>query len=119
MCGAYGYSVKDAREIYDRFGVLNKLEAYKPRWNVRIAQMAPVIYMTADGVQIKEMYWSFIPSWGFLHIPRQGIFQDSNSDGLRDRELRELQHDRIDINASCRPYELVASMEVDALPGHR
>jgi putative SOS response-associated peptidase YedK len=69
MCGAYGYSVKDAREIYDRFGVLNKLEAYKPRWNVRIAQMAPVIYMTADGVQIKEMYWSFIPSWGFLHIP--------------------------------------------------
>ena len=25
--------------------------------------MAPVIYLTADGVQIKEMYWSFIPSW--------------------------------------------------------
>jgi putative SOS response-associated peptidase YedK len=29
---------------------------------VRIGRMAPVIYMTADGVQIREMYWSFIPS---------------------------------------------------------
>jgi putative SOS response-associated peptidase YedK len=25
--------------------------------------MAPVIFMGADGVQIKDMYWSFIPSW--------------------------------------------------------
>ena len=63
MCGAYGYSVKDAKEVYDRFEVSNTLEAYKPRWNVRIGQMAPVIYMGADGVQVKEMYWSFIPSW--------------------------------------------------------
>ena len=60
MCGAYGYSVKDAKEVYDRFEVTNTLAAYTPRWNVRIAQMAPVIYMGADGVQIKEMYWSFI-----------------------------------------------------------
>jgi hypothetical protein len=56
MCRAYGYSVKDAKEVYDRFEVSNTLEAYKPRWNVRIGQMAPVIYMNADGVQIKEMY---------------------------------------------------------------
>ena len=54
MCGAYGYSVKDAKEVYDRFEVSNTLEAYKPRWNVRIGQMAPVIYMSADGVQIKK-----------------------------------------------------------------
>jgi putative SOS response-associated peptidase YedK len=63
MCDAYGYSVKDEKEVYDRFEVTNRLEAYKPRWNVRIGQMAPVIYMSADGVQIKEMYWSFLPSW--------------------------------------------------------
>jgi len=25
--------------------------------------MNPVIYMTADGVQIKYMYWSFLPTW--------------------------------------------------------
>ena len=28
MCGAYGYSVKDAKEVYDRFEVTNTLEAY-------------------------------------------------------------------------------------------
>jgi putative SOS response-associated peptidase YedK len=60
MYGAYGYSVKDEKEVYDRFEVSNTLAGYKPRWNVRLTQMAPVIYMTADGVQIKEMYWSFI-----------------------------------------------------------
>jgi putative SOS response-associated peptidase YedK len=63
MCGAYGYSVKDEKVVYDRFEVTNSLAEYKPRWNVRIGQMAPVIYMTADGIQIKEMYWSFLPSW--------------------------------------------------------
>ncbi len=50
MCGAYGFSVKDAREVYNRFGVMNKLADFKPRWNIRIGQMNPVIYMTADGV---------------------------------------------------------------------
>jgi putative SOS response-associated peptidase YedK len=63
MCGAYGFSVKDAREVYDRFGVMNKLPGLKPRWNIRIGQMNPVIYQTADGVQMKDMYWSFLPSW--------------------------------------------------------
>lgn len=63
MCGAYGYSVKDEKEVYDRFDIENTLENFKPRWNVRIGQMNPVIYMTADGVQIKDMYWSFLPTW--------------------------------------------------------
>jgi hypothetical protein len=62
MCGVYGYSVKDEKEVYDRFEVTNTLAGYKLRWNVHIGQMAPVIYMGADGVQIKEMYWSFLPS---------------------------------------------------------
>jgi len=63
MCGAYGYSVKDDKEIYERFEVENSLESFKPRWNAHIGTMNPVIYMTADGVQIKNMYWSFLPSW--------------------------------------------------------
>jgi len=63
MCGAYGFSVKDAREVYDRFGVMNKLLDFKPHWRIGIGSMNPVIYMTVDGVQIKEMYWSFLPSW--------------------------------------------------------
>jgi hypothetical protein len=32
MCGAYGFSVKDAQEVYDRFEVVNKLEDLKARW---------------------------------------------------------------------------------------
>jgi len=43
MCGAYGFSVKDEREIYNRFGILNKLPYFKPGWNIRIGQMNPVI----------------------------------------------------------------------------
>jgi len=63
MCGATGYSVKDPKEIYDRFEVENTLENFKPRWNTRPGGMHPVIYMTADGVQIKYMYWTFVPTW--------------------------------------------------------
>jgi hypothetical protein len=28
MCGAYGFSVKDEREVYNRFGVINKLRIF-------------------------------------------------------------------------------------------
>jgi putative SOS response-associated peptidase YedK len=63
MCGAYGFSVKDTKEVYDRFEVTNTLESYKPRWNQRPGEMNPVIYMTADGAQIREMFWTFIPKW--------------------------------------------------------
>jgi putative SOS response-associated peptidase YedK len=63
MCGAYGYTVKNEKELYDRFEVINALENFKPRYITHIGTMNPVIYMTADGVQIKNMYWTFIPSW--------------------------------------------------------
>src|SRR2546423_9147495 len=43
ICGAYGFSVKDAKEVYDRFEVVNRLEDFKPRWNLRPGQMNPVI----------------------------------------------------------------------------
>src|SRR6266705_5780515 len=62
MCGAYGFSIKDAREVYDRFGVMH-LGDYQPRYNTRPGQMLPVVYMTSEGVQLKYMYWSFLPSW--------------------------------------------------------
>jgi hypothetical protein len=60
MCGAYGFTVKDAREVYERFDIINTLEYFQPRWNIRIGTMNPVIFMTADGVQIKYMYWLFL-----------------------------------------------------------
>jgi hypothetical protein len=39
MCGAYGFSVNNAKEVYDRFAIVNTLESLTPRWNVRPGQM--------------------------------------------------------------------------------
>ncbi len=63
MCGAYGFSVKDAREVYERFDISGRLFEFSPRYNTRPGAMLPVVYMSADGVQIKNMYWTFLPSW--------------------------------------------------------
>jgi putative SOS response-associated peptidase YedK len=63
MCAAYGFTIKEVKELYKRFDISGRIFDFSPRYNVRIAQMNPVIYMTADGVQIKNMYWSFLPSW--------------------------------------------------------
>ena len=62
MCGAYGFSVKDAKEVYDRFEVENQLEDLKPRWNVRPGQMNPVITSESPN-RISRMFWGLIPYW--------------------------------------------------------
>jgi putative SOS response-associated peptidase YedK len=62
MCGAYGFSIKDAKEVYDRFEVVNQLEDLKPRWNVRPGQMNPVI-TSASPNRISRMFWGLIPHW--------------------------------------------------------
>ena len=62
MCGAYGFSVKDAKEVYARFEVVNQLEDLKARWNVRPGQMNPVI-TSASPNQISRMFWGLIPHW--------------------------------------------------------
>jgi putative SOS response-associated peptidase YedK len=62
MCGAYGFSVNDAKEVYDRFEVVNQLADFKPRWNLRPGQMNPVI-TSASPNQISRMFWGLIPHW--------------------------------------------------------
>jgi len=62
MCGAYGFSVKDAKEVYDRFEVVNTLDDLKPRWNVRPGQMNPVITSHSPN-KISRMFWGLIPHW--------------------------------------------------------
>jgi putative SOS response-associated peptidase YedK len=62
MCGAYGFSVKDAQEVYDRFEVVNTLEDFKPRWNLRPGQMNPVITSHSPN-KISRMFWGLIPHW--------------------------------------------------------
>jgi putative SOS response-associated peptidase YedK len=60
MCGAYGFSVNNAREVYDRFAIVNTLEGLKPRWNVRPGQMNPIITSQSPN-QISRMFWGLIP----------------------------------------------------------
>jgi putative SOS response-associated peptidase YedK len=62
MCGAYGFTIKDAQEVYDRFEVVNDLEDLKPRWNVRPGQMNPVITSHSPN-RISRMFWGLIPHW--------------------------------------------------------
>src|SRR5476651_890933 len=63
MCGAYGYTKKDIEDASKLFNVQNSLDDLETRYNVRPTQKSPVLFMTADGIQIKNMFWSFIPSW--------------------------------------------------------
>ena len=62
MCGAYGFSIKDAKNVYDRFEVVNTLPDLQPRWNVRPGQLNPVITRHSPH-QISRMLWGLIPSW--------------------------------------------------------
>jgi hypothetical protein len=38
MCGAYGFSIPDAKNVYGRFEVVNALADLKLRWNLRPGQ---------------------------------------------------------------------------------
>jgi putative SOS response-associated peptidase YedK len=60
MCGAYGFSVKDAKEVYNRFDIENRLADFRPRWNIRPGQMNPVV-ITQSPNQITRMFWGLIP----------------------------------------------------------
>jgi putative SOS response-associated peptidase YedK len=60
MCGAYGFSVKDAREVYGRFDIVNTLEDYQPRYNLRPGQLNPVVTSHSPN-RISRMFWGLIP----------------------------------------------------------
>jgi len=62
MCGRYGFSVKDAREITLRFETINTLDDFVPRWNIAPGQMNPVITKHSPN-QVRRMFWGLIPSW--------------------------------------------------------
>jgi putative SOS response-associated peptidase YedK len=62
MCGAYGFSIKNAKDMYDRFEIVNTLVNLKPRWNLRPGQMNPVITAHSPN-QISYMFWGLIPFW--------------------------------------------------------
>jgi putative SOS response-associated peptidase YedK len=43
MCGRYGFSVNDAKEVYERFDTYNELADLTARYNVAPGQMNPVV----------------------------------------------------------------------------
>jgi putative SOS response-associated peptidase YedK len=62
MCGAYGFSIHDAKEVYERFQVVNPLEDLQPRFNLRPGQLNPVITRHSPN-RISRMFWGLIPHW--------------------------------------------------------
>jgi putative SOS response-associated peptidase YedK len=62
MCGRYGFSVKNAKDVYERFDIYNELPDFKPRWNITPGQQNPVITRHSPN-QISRMVWGLIPFW--------------------------------------------------------
>jgi putative SOS response-associated peptidase YedK len=62
MGGAYGFSIHDAKAVYERFHIANPLEDLQPRFNFRPGQMNPVITRHSPN-QIAKMFWGLIPHW--------------------------------------------------------
>jgi putative SOS response-associated peptidase YedK len=60
MCGAYGFTIKKAKEVYARFGIQNTLDTFKTRYNIRPGQLNPVVTNTAQ-TTISLMFWGLIP----------------------------------------------------------
>jgi putative SOS response-associated peptidase YedK len=62
MCGRYGFSVKNAKDVYERFDTDNELSDYQSRWNIAPGQQNPVITKHSPN-QISRMVWGLIPFW--------------------------------------------------------
>jgi putative SOS response-associated peptidase YedK len=62
MCGRYGFSVNDAKDVYERFDTYNELADLTARYNVAPGQMNPVITSHSPN-EISRMFWGLIPHW--------------------------------------------------------
>jgi putative SOS response-associated peptidase YedK len=62
MCGRYGFSVKNAKDVYERFDTYNELSDFKPRWNIAPGDLNPVITRHSPN-EISRMLWGLIPYW--------------------------------------------------------
>jgi len=60
MCGAYGLSVRNIQNLIDRYDIVNFLDNFKPRWNIRPRQSNPVI-VNQGNKEIELMVWGLIP----------------------------------------------------------
>lgn len=66
MCGRYGFSVKDARELIGRFDLINTLDEIdklESHYNIPPGTVNPVVVNTAEGYKMGRFFWGLIPSW--------------------------------------------------------
>jgi putative SOS response-associated peptidase YedK len=62
MCGRYGFPVKNAKDVYERFDTYNELSDFKPRYNIAPGELNLVITKHSPN-QISRMVWGLIPFW--------------------------------------------------------
>ncbi|WP_410509721.1 SOS response-associated peptidase [Methanosarcina hadiensis] len=60
MCGAYGLSVRSIQNFIDRYDIVNFLDNFKPRWNIRPGQSNPVIVNQGNN-EVELMVWGLLP----------------------------------------------------------
>lgn len=60
MCGAYGLSVRNIQNLIDRYDIVNFLDNFKPRWNIRPRQSNPII-VNQGNKEIELMVWGLLP----------------------------------------------------------
>lgn len=60
MCGTTGLDIPNVRELYHRFNIVNTLDDYRPRWNIRPGQMNLIIISHSPN-QILRMKWEINP----------------------------------------------------------
>jgi putative SOS response-associated peptidase YedK len=63
MCGRYSFSVKDAKDVHERFDTYNELAGLTARYNIAPGQMNPVITSRHSPNEISRMFWGLIPFW--------------------------------------------------------
>lgn len=62
MCGRYGFSIKDARKVYERFEIENQAVELKPHYNIAPGTMQPVVSRHSPNF-LQFMFWGLIPNW--------------------------------------------------------
>lgn len=66
MCGRYGFSIKDAREVIGRFDLINTLDEIDKldtHYNIPPGTLNPVVVNTSEGYKMGRFFWGLIPSW--------------------------------------------------------
>ena len=62
MCGRYGFSIRNASKVYQRFEIVNQLDDLTSSWNIAPGLFNPVITQNSPK-KITRKFWGLVPSW--------------------------------------------------------